>query len=67
MAKVTAIGTMKPVSPAPRPKQCSFCGREQHETAFLLEGPVAFICDGCVVQAMAMLKQHRREAKEPRE
>lgn len=32
-------------------RQCSFCGRAEHEVGFLITGVNGFICDSCSVQA----------------
>lgn len=35
---------------------CSFCGKSQHEVKKLIVGPVAFICDECVVLCVDIIK-----------
>ncbi|MBS1123427.1 MAG: ClpX C4-type zinc finger [Deltaproteobacteria bacterium] len=37
---------------------CSFCGRPRAETKRLVEGPGAYICDGCALLATGVLALH---------
>jgi ATP-dependent Clp protease ATP-binding subunit ClpX len=38
--------------------RCSFCGRGADDVARLVAGASAYICDTCVIQCVAVLKQH---------
>ena len=35
---------------------CSFCGTEEREVDFLVEGENAYICDSCVARASDIVK-----------
>lgn len=39
------------------PVQCSFCGRKGTEVKHMIAGPKVFICDRCIEDAHAILKQ----------
>lgn len=39
-------------------EKCSFCGREASRVKMMLNGPAGNICDECVVQAYAVLKEN---------
>jgi ATP-dependent Clp protease ATP-binding subunit ClpX len=38
--------------------QCSFCGRKKNEAQMLISGQSGFICDSCVEQAYAIVKNN---------
>jgi hypothetical protein len=38
--------------------RCSFCGRSATETARLVSGARAYICDACVAECVAVLERH---------
>ncbi|RQP08324.1 MAG: ATP-dependent Clp protease ATP-binding subunit ClpX [Chryseobacterium sp.] len=38
------------------PNQCSFCGRKRNEVEVLVSGNQGFICNNCIEQAHAMIK-----------
>src|SRR5574343_10607 len=42
-------------------EKCSFCGRSRKETAILIAGLDAFICDMCVNQAHAIVSDELAE------
>ena len=39
------------------PNQCSFCGRKKNEVEILISGQDGFICENCVEQAHAIVKE----------
>lgn len=39
------------------PNQCSFCGRKKNEVEILISGQNGFICENCVEQAHAIVKE----------
>ena len=39
------------------PNQCSFCGRKKSEVEILISGQNGFICENCVEQAHAIVKE----------
>lgn len=44
-------------------EKCSFCGRSKKETAILIAGLDAFICDTCVTQAYQIVSEELNERK----
>lgn len=44
-------------------EKCSFCGRSKKETAILIAGLDAFICDACVSQAFQIVSEEVSEKK----
>ena len=42
-------------------EKCSFCGRSKKETAILIAGLDAFICDACVTQAFQIVSEEVSE------
>lgn len=44
-------------------EKCSFCGRSKKETAILIAGLDAFICDACVTQAYQIVSEELAERK----
>lgn len=44
-------------------EKCSFCGRSKKETAILIAGLDAFICDACVSQAFQIVSEELAERK----
>lgn len=40
------------------PNQCSFCGRNKNETEILVSGQQGFICNFCIEQAHAIVKEN---------
>lgn len=42
-------------------EKCSFCGRSKKETAILIAGLDAFICDACVTQAFQIVSEEINE------
>lgn len=38
------------------PNQCSFCGRKKSEVQILISGQNGFICENCIEQAHAIVK-----------
>ena len=40
---------------------CSFCGRDKHDTTVLIAGVTGHICDHCVTQAQAIVKEELSE------
>jgi ATP-dependent Clp protease ATP-binding subunit ClpX len=44
-------------------EKCSFCGRSKKETAILIAGLDAFICDACVTQAFQIVSEELAERK----
>jgi ATP-dependent Clp protease ATP-binding subunit ClpX len=44
-------------------EKCSFCGRSKKETAILIAGLDAFICDACVTQAYQIVSEELNERK----
>ena len=38
------------------PNQCSFCGRKKNEVQILISGQNGFICENCIEQAHAIVK-----------
>jgi ATP-dependent Clp protease ATP-binding subunit ClpX len=45
-------------------EKCSFCGRSKKETAILIAGLDAFICDACVTQAFQIVSEEINERKD---
>lgn len=43
------------------PNQCSFCGRKKSEVEILISGQNGFICENCVEQAHAIVKESVHE------
>ena len=43
------------------PNQCSFCGRKKSEVEILISGQNGFICENCVEQAHAIVKESLHE------
>ena len=41
--------------------KCSFCGRDKHDTTVLIAGVTGHICDHCVTQAQAIVKEELSE------
>lgn len=39
------------------PNQCSFCGRKRNEVQILISGQQGFICENCIEQAHAIVKE----------
>lgn len=39
------------------PNQCSFCGRKKNEVEILISGQDGFICENCIEQAHAIVKE----------
>lgn len=39
------------------PNQCSFCGRKRNEVQILISGQDGFICENCIEQAHAIVKE----------
>lgn len=39
------------------PNQCSFCGRKRNEVQMLISGNEGFICENCIEQAHAIIKE----------
>ena len=39
------------------PNQCSFCGRKKSEVEILISGQTGLICDNCIEQAHAIVKE----------
>jgi len=48
----------------PAGRECSFCGREQHEVRKLVAGPGVFICDPCILAAVGVTTSGRA-ARDP--
>jgi len=46
-------------------RSCSFCGNSQKEVKKLIAGPHAYICDGCVSRAHAVIAGHDEAASTP--
>jgi ATP-dependent protease Clp ATPase subunit len=44
---------------------CSFCGKSQKQVKKLIAGPGAYICDGCVSRAHAVIAEPGRTAVTP--
>jgi ATP-dependent protease Clp ATPase subunit len=44
---------------------CSFCGKTQKQVKKLIAGPDAYICDGCVSRAHAVIAEPGRTAATP--
>lgn len=44
---------------------CSFCGKNQKQVMKLIAGPDAYICDGCVSLAHAVIAEPGRTAPTP--
>jgi ATP-dependent protease Clp ATPase subunit len=44
---------------------CSFCGKSQKQVIKLIAGPHAFICDGCVGRAHAVIAEPGQTARTP--
>ncbi len=44
-------------------RQCSFCGRPEHEVGFLITGVNGFICDSCSVQAYEITQEALGETR----
>ena len=44
---------------------CSFCGKNQKQVNKLIAGPDAYICDGCVSRAHAVIAEPGRTAPTP--
>jgi ATP-dependent protease Clp ATPase subunit len=44
---------------------CSFCGKHQKQVKKLIAGPQAYICDGCVSRAHAVIAEPGRTASTP--
>jgi ATP-dependent protease Clp ATPase subunit len=44
---------------------CSFCGKNQKQVKKLIAGPDAYICDGCVSRAHAVIAEPGRTAATP--
>jgi ATP-dependent protease Clp ATPase subunit len=44
---------------------CSFCGKNQKQVKKLIAGPDAYICDGCVSRAHAVIAEPGRTAVTP--
>jgi ATP-dependent protease Clp ATPase subunit len=44
---------------------CSFCGKNQKQVKKLIAGPDAYICDGCVGRAHAVIAEPGRTAATP--
>ena len=44
---------------------CSFCGKTQKQVKKLIAGPDAYICDGCVSRAHAVIAEPGRTATTP--
>lgn len=45
--------------------RCNFCGKDVSEVFTLITGPGVNICDGCVIEGLAIITKeiNRREAK----
>jgi hypothetical protein len=50
---------MPEVATAEGSKNCSFCGKSQHDVAILIAGPEAFICNECVDLCTNVLEDRR--------
>ena len=44
---------------------CSFCGRKKSEVDILIAGVTGHICDHCIEQADAIVKEERNQVEEP--
>jgi len=44
---------------------CSFCGKSQKQVKVLIGAPPAYICDGCVSRAHAVIAEPGRMASTP--
>ena len=44
--------------------KCSFCGRSRKETNILIAGMAAYICDSCIEQANAIVKEEFKKKKD---
>lgn len=47
------------------PNQCSFCGRKKSEVQILISGQNGFICENCIEQAHAIVKDSPQKMGEP--
>lgn len=45
------------------PNQCSFCGRKRNEVQMLISGQEGFICENCIEQAHAIIKEGENSAE----
>lgn len=45
------------------PNQCSFCGRKRNEVQMLISGQEGFICENCIEQAHAIIKESETSAE----
>ena len=50
---------------ADREINCSFCGRKKSEVDILIAGVTGHICDHCIEQADAIVKEERNQVEEP--
>ncbi|MDP9956759.1 ATP-dependent Clp protease ATP-binding subunit ClpX [Epilithonimonas hungarica] len=46
------------------PNQCSFCGRKKNEVQILISGQNGFICENCIEQAHAIVKDSVNKTQE---
>lgn len=46
------------------PNQCSFCGRKKNEVQILISGQNGFICENCIEQAHAIVKDSATQSPE---
>lgn len=53
------MADLRAVKSASPPRQCSFCGKAEHEVSYLLQGPAAGICDECVELAANIIREKR--------
>ena len=44
---------------------CSFCGRSAHESASMVAGPRAFICDRCIKTSYEILRKELSAIQQP--
>ena len=49
---------------ADREINCSFCGRKKSEVDILIAGVTGHICDHCIEQADAIVKEERHQGEE---
>lgn len=44
---------------AHKPVYCSFCGKADHEVFYIVKGPMAGVCDECVILAADIIQTVR--------
>lgn len=57
-----------PANPGPNEevlRHCSFCEKDQHQVRQLIAGPVAFICDECILLCVDIIEQMAEDRGRP--